>query len=155
MLPDVAVKEVTKICDSVLNTDPEPTVRLRHRSELYNEAFGCMLRNGLEKGQNSILDTGPPYNRVKFFELMNNPVMKDNIVVAGGKAAWQLADEAIIEKLNIDHVLLGEGELSGPEMFKSILEGEKLPRILKGKVPYTEEIPNILGATIHGLPWRR
>lgn len=98
-----------------------------------------------------MLDTGPPYNRVKFFELMNNPVMKAKIVVAGGKAAWQLADEAIMEKLNIDHVLLGEGELSGPEMFKSILEGEKLPRILKGKVPYTEEIPNILGATIHGL----
>ncbi len=98
-----------------------------------------------------MLDLGPPYNRVKFFELMRKPVMKEKIVVAGGKAAWQLADELIMEKLNIDHVFLGEAEISAPEMFKSILEGEKLPRIIKGKEPYADEIPNILGATIHGL----
>jgi len=38
------------------------------------------------------------------------------------------------------------------EMFKSILEGEKLPsRIINGREPGAEEIPNIRGATIHGL----
>ena len=98
-----------------------------------------------------MLDIGPPYNRVKFFELMKNSVMKGKIVVAGGKAAWQLADEEIMDKLNIDYVHLGEGEISVPEMVKSILDGEKLPRIIKGKVPEVEEIPNIMGATIHGL----
>ena len=40
-----------------------------------------------------MVNTGPPYNRVKFFELMKKPVMREKIVVAGGKAAWQLADE--------------------------------------------------------------
>lgn len=98
-----------------------------------------------------MLDIGPPYNRVKFFELMRNPVMKEKIVVAGGKAAWQLADETIMKKLNIDYVHLGEGEITVPELFKSILEGEKLPGIIKGKEPSVEEIPNIRGATIHGL----
>ncbi len=98
-----------------------------------------------------MLDVGPPYNRVKFFELMKKPVMKEKIVVAGGKAAWQLADETIMDKLNIDYVHLGEGEITVPEMFKSILEGEKLPRIIKGIEPGVEEIPNIRGATIHGL----
>ncbi len=98
-----------------------------------------------------MLDIGPPYNRVKFFELMRNPVMKENIVVIGGKAAWQLADEEVMDRLNIDYVHLGEGEITVPEMFRCILEGEKLPRIIKGKEPDTAEVPNILGATIHGL----
>ncbi len=98
-----------------------------------------------------MLNTGPPYNRVKFFELMKKPVMKEKIVVAGGKAAWQLADEELMDKLNIDYVHLGEGEITVPEMFRRILEGERLPRIIKGKEPDPDEIPNIRGATIHGL----
>ncbi|MHC1610250.1 MAG: B12-binding domain-containing radical SAM protein [Candidatus Methanospirareceae archaeon] len=98
-----------------------------------------------------MVNTGPPYNRVKFFELMRKPVMKEKIVVAGGKAAWQLADEEIMDRLNINYLHLGEGELTVPEMFKSILKGEKLPRIIKGKEPNADEIPNIIGATIHGL----
>jgi len=98
-----------------------------------------------------MVNIGPPYNRVKFFELMRKPVMREKIVVAGGKAAWQLADETTMDKLNIDYVHLGEGEITVPEMFKSILEGEKLPRIINGKEPNTDEIPNIRGATIHGL----
>ncbi|HXY88655.1 MAG TPA: radical SAM protein [Candidatus Acidoferrales bacterium] len=98
-----------------------------------------------------LIDTGPPYNRLKFFELMRKPIMKEKVVVAGGKAAWQLADEAIMDKLNIDYVHLGEGELTIPQMFKSIIDGEKLPRIIEGKTPSVEEIPNIIGATIHGL----
>ena len=98
-----------------------------------------------------MVNTGPPYNRVKFFELMRKPVMKQKIVVAGGKAAWQLLDEAIMDKLNIDYVHLGEGELSVPKMFKSILAGENLPRIIKGEMPGVDVIPNIRGATIHGL----
>lgn len=99
-----------------------------------------------------MVNTGPPYNRVKFFELMSKPVMKEKTVVAGGKAAWQLADEMVMDKLNIDYVHLGEGELSVPETFKSILAGEKLPsRIINGREPGAEEIPNIQGATIYGL----
>lgn len=101
-----------------------------------------------------LINTGPPYNRVKFFELMKKKAMKEKIVVAGGKAAWQLADEKLMEKLNIDYILLGEGEISAPELFKSILNGDgksELPRIIKGKEPNVDEIPNIRGATIHGL----
>ena len=98
-----------------------------------------------------LADTGPPYNRVKFFELMRKPVMKEKIVVAGGKAAWQLADETLMDTFNIDYVHLGEAELTVPELFTSLLEGEELPRVVTGKEPNAEEIPNIIGATIHGL----
>jgi radical SAM superfamily enzyme YgiQ (UPF0313 family) len=96
-------------------------------------------------------DCGPPYNRVKFFELMQKPLMREKVVVAGGKAAWQLADEATMDKLNINYVHLGEGEITIPQMFRSILAGEELPRIVTGVSPRVEEIPNIIGATIHGL----
>jgi radical SAM superfamily enzyme YgiQ (UPF0313 family) len=97
------------------------------------------------------VDRGPPYNRVKFFELMRKPLMREKVVVAGGKAAWQLADEATMDKLNINYVHLGEGEITIPQMFRSILAGEGLPRIVTGVSPRIEEIPNIIGATIHGL----
>jgi len=98
-----------------------------------------------------LVDRGPPYNRIKFFELMQKPLMRERVVVAGGKAAWQLADEAIMDKLNINYVHLGEGEITLPIMFRSILAGEKLPRIVTGVSPRVEDIPNITGATIHGL----
>ncbi|RZN37233.1 MAG: radical SAM proteinB12-binding domain-containing radical SAM protein [Methanophagales archaeon ANME-1-THS] len=98
-----------------------------------------------------LLNRGPPYNRVKFFELMKKRVVKDKTVVAGGKGAWQLADEGIMDKLGIDHVFLGECEVSLPEIFKSICEGEQVPRIIIGKEPNAEAIPPIRGATIHGL----
>jgi len=98
-----------------------------------------------------LLNTGPPYNRIKFFELMKKPLMRERVVVAGGKAAWQLADETIMDRLNIDYVHLGEGEITIPQTIRSILAGEELPRIIKGRSPEVEEIPNITGATIHGL----
>ncbi|MGZ4926335.1 MAG: B12-binding domain-containing radical SAM protein [Halobacteriota archaeon] len=98
-----------------------------------------------------LVDRGPPYNRIKFFELMQKPLMREKVVVAGGKAAWQLADEATMDKLNINYVHLGEGEITIPQMFRSILAGEHLPRIVTGASPRLEEIPNIIGATIHGL----
>lgn len=98
-----------------------------------------------------LVNIGPPYNRVKFFELMKKPILREKTVVAGGKAAWQLADEEIMDKLGIDYVVLGEGELTVPQVFQAILAGENLPRIIKGEEPSAEEIPNIRGATIHGL----
>jgi radical SAM superfamily enzyme YgiQ (UPF0313 family) len=98
-----------------------------------------------------MLDTGPPYNRLKFFELMKKQMMKEKIVVVGGKAAWQLADESIMDRMNIDYVHLGEGEVTVPQLFKALHEGEKPPRIILGKEPEAAGIPNILGAAIHGL----
>ncbi|MFP4655883.1 MAG: B12-binding domain-containing radical SAM protein, partial [Methanohalobium sp.] len=84
-------------------------------------------------------------------KLMKKPIMKKKTVIAGGKSAWQLADESIMDKLNIDYVHLGRGEITVPEMVESILNGNKLSRIIEGKDPNIDEIPNIRGATTHGL----
>jgi radical SAM superfamily enzyme YgiQ (UPF0313 family) len=99
--------------------------------------------------------TGPPYNRVKFLELMRKlrelRGSFDFKVVVGGKSAWQLADLKIMDKLGIDYVHLGEGELSVPRAFKAILRGEDVPRIIMGENTPVEKIPNLRGAVIHGL----
>jgi len=98
-----------------------------------------------------LASTGPPYNRVKFLELLDNPALENVDVVVGGKSAWQVADERIMDRLGIDYVHMGEGERSIPEMFGKILNGEEVPRIVEGKVVSVEDIPNLRGGVIHGL----
>lgn len=98
-----------------------------------------------------LVQTGPPYNRVKFLELVRKPILRDVKVIVGGKSAWQLADLKIMDKLGIDYVHLGEGELSVPRAFKAILRGEDVPRIITGESTPVEEIPNLHGAVIHGI----
>ncbi len=98
-----------------------------------------------------IVQSGPPYNRMKFLELVRKPILRDVKVVVGGKSAWQLADLTTMDKLGIDYVHLGEGELSVPKAFKAILRGEKVPRIIRGEEPPAERIPNLRGGVIHGL----
>jgi radical SAM superfamily enzyme YgiQ (UPF0313 family) len=95
--------------------------------------------------------TGPPYNRIKFLELMKTLSRMNVKVVVGGKGAWQVADPVIMDKLGIDYVHLGEGEISVPRMFSSIINGEDLPRVVTGEDVPVEIIPKIIGPTTHGL----
>jgi radical SAM superfamily enzyme YgiQ (UPF0313 family) len=94
---------------------------------------------------------GPPFNRIKFLDLLNDKHLEDLEVVVGGKSAWQVASIDIMDRLGIDDVHLGEGEVSVPHMFRSILNGDEIPRIIKGEDVPIEAIPNLRGATIHGL----
>jgi radical SAM superfamily enzyme YgiQ (UPF0313 family) len=98
-----------------------------------------------------LVRTGPPLNRVNFLRLMRHPAMKEATVVVGGKAAWQVAHEPIMDRLGIDHVHLGEGEVSVPKAFQAILAGEDVPRIIRGEDVPVEQIPRLRHATIHGL----
>jgi radical SAM superfamily enzyme YgiQ (UPF0313 family) len=98
-----------------------------------------------------LLRIGPPYNRVKFLELMKHPVMRNVTTVVGGKAAWQVTDERVMDRLGIDHVHLGEGEVSVPKAFSAILAGEEVPRIIQGEDVPLEMIPRLRGPTIHGV----
>ena len=50
---------------------------------------------------------GPPFNRIKFYELLGDKNLKNLKIVVGGKSAWQVADPAIMDKLGIDYVHLG------------------------------------------------
>ncbi len=98
-----------------------------------------------------IARTGPPYNRIKFLELMKNPLLSDATTIVGGKGAWQVSDPAVMEKLRIDHIHMGMGEISMPRACRQILDGEDVPSIIQGEDVPVDRIPNILRPTIHGL----
>ncbi|MEM2192109.1 MAG: radical SAM protein, partial [Candidatus Hadarchaeales archaeon] len=94
-----------------------------------------------------------PYSAVFFRKLITNPILRANgaKIIVGGPGAWQLADERIAAKLGIDCVIVGEGEITGVEMFRRALEGKELPRIVEGEVVPLDKIPAIKNPTICGL----
>jgi radical SAM superfamily enzyme YgiQ (UPF0313 family) len=77
-----------------------------------------------------------------------NPSLK---IIAGGPGAWQLADELVLDSYGIDCVLVGEGEITGVEIFKKAVRGEPLPRIVHGETVPLERIPSIRHRTISGI----
>ncbi|MCS7120551.1 MAG: radical SAM protein [Nitrososphaerota archaeon] len=96
---------------------------------------------------------GQAYNRIKFMEILKNPVVKKfrPKIIVGGPGAWQLEDEETRRELGVDCVVIGEGEKVVPSLFKEAVEGGELPRIVYGDTPSIEEIPVIKGGTICGL----
>ncbi len=72
-------------------------------------------------------------------------------IVVGGPGSWQLADEETLDRLGVDYVVLGEGEKDVPLLFRRIIRGDSLPRIIHGEHLLPEEIPPILGPSVAGL----
>ena len=95
------------------------------------------------------------YSAVCFRELLKEIrpyARKYNIkIVVGGPGAWQLGDERLLTKYGVDCLCIGEGEITGVEIFKKIANGEEIPRIVYGEVVPLEKIPNIVNPTINGL----
>ena len=92
---------------------------------------------------------------VKLRELLKDPVFlrhKPRIIL-GGPGAWQLAVYHERRRaLGIDCVVVGDGEITAPELFHRILEsGERPPPVVNAKPADPENIPDIQGATICGI----
>jgi radical SAM superfamily enzyme YgiQ (UPF0313 family) len=96
-----------------------------------------------------MIGRGPPYNRSKFLELLNHPLIREHRprVVVGGNGAWELEDEDV----PVDHIFIGEGETDFPRLCESIISGEEAPRVVCGNVVRGEKIPVNRGATIGGI----
>lgn len=96
-----------------------------------------------------IIGQGAPFNRSKFLELLNHPLMRKYRpkVVLGGNGAW----EAMGEKVSVDHIYLGEGESDFPEICRKIMAGESVPPVIRGRAVPGEAIPSCQGATIGGI----
>ncbi|MEM4699617.1 MAG: radical SAM protein [Candidatus Nezhaarchaeales archaeon] len=75
-------------------------------------------------------------------------------LVVGGPGAWQIREEDAA-KLGIDVVVVGEGELVAPKLFKELSEGGfKGPLIIEvppSMAPGEGEVPRLRGATVGGL----
>lgn len=93
------------------------------------------------------------YNAIFFKELVCNPKIRGYgiKVIVGGQGAWQLTDNRIMRKYNVDCVVIGEGELIVKELFEKAINGEELPQIVEGGIVPLEQIPLIKNPTINGL----
>ncbi|MFQ6127834.1 MAG: B12-binding domain-containing radical SAM protein [Thermoplasmata archaeon] len=93
---------------------------------------------------------GIPHNRLKFLNLMRRiRLLKERYgftTVLGGTGFWQVYEPKTMERLGIDYVVVGEGEISVPKLFEDILnENDSGTRIVRDRVPEAEEIPPVLG----------
>lgn len=64
-------------------------------------------------------------------------------VIVGGQGTWEIIDTGLQEKLGIDTIVEGEGELVAPELFKKAVEGDQLPRYVRGPPVPVDKIPTI------------
>lgn len=96
-----------------------------------------------------MIGRGEPHNRSKFLSLLSHPLIKEHRpkVVVGGNGAWEL----IGEDVGVDHIFLGEGEADFPGICRAIMNGEDVPKVIRGSVVSGEKIPINRGATIAGI----
>lgn len=71
-------------------------------------------------------------------------------VIVGGPGAWQLGNDAVRERMEIDTLVEGEGELVAPQLFKDAIDGKPLPQRVTGGTVQVDDIPRIAGPTING-----
>jgi len=97
-----------------------------------------------------------PYTKAKFYELMasiDRPGRKYKTIV-GGPGAWQFDyREELREVLGIDHVVHGEADVRAADIFDMVVNDGAPPvmKIPNLQAPRLEEIPPILGATMHSM----
>lgn len=80
-------------------------------------------------------------------KLLKNPTIekyRDRVkVVVGGQGVWEIIDCGLQDRLGIDTIVEGEGELVAPRIFRMAIEGRDLPRYVKGSPVPVERIPVI------------
>ncbi len=92
---------------------------------------------------------------VKLRELLQHRAIKKHrpIIVLGGPGAWQLAIHPEKRKeLGIHCVVVGEGEVTAPRLFRQIIENPtNVPEVVQGEVVPDDQIANIVGGSICGI----
>jgi radical SAM superfamily enzyme YgiQ (UPF0313 family) len=92
---------------------------------------------------------------VKLRELLKKESIKKfkPKIFLGGPGAWQLAINSEKQKeLGIDCVVVGEGEVTGPRLFKQVIENHHLiPEVVEGDVAPDESIADMVGGSICGI----
>lgn len=100
----------------------------------------------------------PSYTRIKFTSLIKRIYEYrqandlDFKIVVGGPGAWQLEvkrDE--MERLGVDHLVIGESEHKITEIFKEIEDGTAKDIIYVDGWPSADEIPTIRGPSYKGM----
>ena len=143
--------------DAVVVVDP------RHVGKFLNgttEAVGINTMDPLGLGPVSMSFTFggslEPFTKAKFYELLeglDRPGRTYKILV-GGPGAWQFDCRPQLQQvLGIDHIVHGEADVRAADIFEAVVSGDAAPviKIPNLQAPKLEEIPPILGPTMHGM----
>jgi len=92
------------------------------------------------------------YTAYFFRQLVTNPALRASgaKVIVGGPGAWQLQNEALRRRYQIDCLVEGEGEQVAPHLFHEALRGAQLPNYVSGTTVPLDRIPLIKEPTING-----
>ncbi|MEM1921876.1 MAG: hypothetical protein QW615_04130, partial [Desulfurococcaceae archaeon] len=87
----------------------------------------------------TLIGMGEPINKIEFLDLMNKVKKLRRKyrfrVVIGGPGVWQFRlINGILDKLGVDTVIEGEGELVAPIVFRKLALNEHVERFIKGLV---------------------
>jgi len=92
---------------------------------------------------------------VKLRQLLNQPILNKihPKIFLGGPGAWQLLKHPEKRKaLGIDCVVVGEGEVTVPELFSKVLQDDfNIPEIVEGEIAGDSDIADIVNGSIIGL----
>ncbi len=150
--------------EDVVVTTPEKLERVIGSDTMI---IGVHSHDHLGRGPASTTMSGPtgiihyePLSAWGFKNLVRSKVVRkarENgaLIVAGGPGAWQFTLRDL-ERLGVDLVVRGEGEIFVPRLFKDILNGveTETPRIIDvpfHQIPNGNMVPVLRGATIGGL----
>jgi len=92
-------------------------------------------------------------NAYAFRQLLDNKLLHkyNSKIIVGGAGAWQVRGEKMRDYFHIDHVVIGEGEVTFPEIAKKILNNDPVPPVIEATAPKSdEEIPLIQNGAIFG-----
>lgn len=103
----------------------------------------------------SVLDLGEPINKLEFERLMYDAEqVKQKYgakIVVGGAGSWQLLRPEAKDLFKADYIFIGEGDVTGPEVFKKLVEGKDLPsKVIEGKPAEVDDISPIIRPSIYG-----
>jgi len=103
----------------------------------------------------SVLDLGNPINKLEFERLMHDAEQAKQKygakIVVGGPGSWQLLRPEAKDLFDVDLIFIGEGDVTGPEVFWKLVEGrEPPPKIIEGRQADVGDISPIIRPSIYG-----
>ena len=110
----------------------------------------------VSKTYSSIIGGGEPMNAIEFKKLVEHPSLKQfkPKIVVGGFGSWQLERKHVSDSYGVDCVIMGGRPDQILEVFKKIVRGEQVPRVVHADESLKnwnyETMPLAVHAAIHG-----
>jgi len=102
----------------------------------------------------SVLNLGEPINKLEFKRLMKDAQKArqryGSKIVIGGPGSWQLLRPETNDLFDVDCIFLGEGDVTGPDVFWKLVKGQDTPQVVEGKPASVSDISPITKPSIYG-----